>query len=111
MSNSKLNARFQPKPLPTDPAEIHFKRAWQFRKEKRYREAVEEFELSLTHHPGKGATHFNLGWVYDKLEDGTRAMTHVRKSLECFERDGTASNIDTARNLLNKLTRKYEKGK
>ncbi|NIQ00820.1 MAG: tetratricopeptide repeat protein, partial [Nitrospinaceae bacterium] len=72
--------KFTPKPPPTDPAEIHFKNAWQHRKARRYQEAAEEFLESLKHNPDHGATHFNLGWVYDRLNEGRLALTHVQQS-------------------------------
>jgi len=90
-----------------EEAEIHFKNAWQHRKHKRYREAVEEFRKSLGHQPNHGATHFNLGWVYDRLGEGEQALVHVRKSLDLFEAGKQASNADSARGLLSKLLKKY----
>lgn len=107
MSDSKMDRTFQPKPPPTDPAEIHFKRAWQHRKNKQYAQAADEFQESLKHSPDKGATHFNLGWVYDQLGKGRQAIDHVRQAVDCFQKKGSASNIDTAQNLLNKLLKKY----
>ncbi len=107
MSEFKLPAAFQPKPPPTDPAEIHFKRAWQHRKNKQYREAVDEFQESLKHNPAKGSTHFNLGLVYDQLEEGAEAVVHLQKAVAIFQKENKPSNITSARNLLNKLYKKY----
>jgi len=107
MSDFKIHNTFRPKPSPTDPAEIHFKRAWQHRKDKRYREAVDEFQESLKHNPDKGTTHFNLGMVYDQLNEGKEAVAHVRKAVECFQKESKSSNITTAQNLLDKLLKKY----
>ncbi|MDH5764259.1 MAG: hypothetical protein OEZ51_14910 [Nitrospinota bacterium] len=109
MSDKELKLQFTPKPPPTDPAEIHFKNAWQHRKFKRYREAVDEFQKSLEHNPDKGATHFNLALVYDQLKEGTQARTHAGKALELFEREQNPSNIAAAQNLLRKLGRNAAK--
>ena len=94
-------------PPPTDPAEIHFKKAWQHRKFKRYLEAIAEFLKSLEHNSEKGATHFNLGMVYDQVGEGDLAITHVQKALQIFEEENRASNISSARGLLKKLRTKY----
>ncbi len=107
MSEFKLPTSFQPKPPPTDSAEIHFKRAWQHRKNKQYREAVNEFQESLKHNPNKGSTHFNLGLVYDRLEEGAEAVVHLQKALAIFQKANKTSNITSARNLLDKLYKKY----
>ena len=107
MSDKELKLNFTSKPPPTDPAEIHFKNAWQHRKFKRYKEAVDEFLKSLEHNPDKGATHFNLGLVYDLLGEGRLALTHVQKALALFEAEHNASNSAAAQSLLKKLLNKY----
>lgn len=107
MNNREFELLLTPKPPPTDPAEIHFKNAWQHRKFKRYREAVDEFLKSLDHNPDKGATHFNLGLVYDQLHEGRLALTHVEKALALFETEHNASNHTAAQSLLKKLVKKY----
>ena len=107
MSNREFELNFTPKPPPTDPAEIHFKKAWQHRKFKRYQEAVDEFMKSLEHNPDKGATHFNLGLVYDLLDEGRLALAHIEKALVLFGTEQNASNHAAAQNLLKKLVKKY----
>ncbi len=108
MNPEEFELKFTPKPPPTDPAEIHFKNAWQHRKFKRYPEAVDEFLKSLEHDPDKGATHFNLGLVYDQLGEGRLALAHVQKALTLFEKNGSSdSNKAVARNLYHKLAKKY----
>ena len=107
MSDREFELRLTSKPPPTDPAEIHFKKAWQHRKFKRYREAVDEFLKSLEHNPDKGTTHFNLGLVYDQLNEGSQALAHVQKALALFETEQHASNNAAAQSLLKKLFKKY----
>lgn len=107
MSDKEFELKLTSKPPPTDPAEIHFKNAWQHRKFKRYREAVDEFLKSLEHHPDKGATHFNLGLVYDQLNEGRLALTHVQKALTLFETEQHASSRAAAQSLLKRLLKKY----
>ena len=107
MSDKEVEFKFNSKPPPTDPAEIHFKNAWQHRKFRRYSEAVEEFLKSLEHNPDKGATHFNLGLVYDQLSEGPLALAHVQKALTLFEGTASDSNIAAAQNLFKKLVQKY----
>ena len=107
MSDREFEPRLTPKPPPTDPAEIHFKNAWQHRKFKRYQEAVDEFLKSLEHNPDKGASHFNLGLVYDQLNEGRRALTHVEKALALFGTEQHASNNAAAQSLFKKLVNKY----
>ena len=107
MSGKESEFSFTPKPPPTDPAEIHFKNAWQHRKFKRYQEAVDEFLKSLEHNPDKGATHFNLGLVYDHLNEGHLALVHVEKALALFGTEQNASNSSAAQSLLKKLVKKY----
>ena len=107
MSDKKFELRFNPKPPPTDPAEIHFKNAWQHRKFKRYREAIDEFQKSLEHNPDKGATHLNLGLVYDQLSEGRLALAHAQKALALFETEQSPSNSAAAQNLFRRLARKY----
>ena len=107
MNDKNFELKFEPKPPPTDPAEIHFKNAWQHRKFKRYREAVDEFLKSLEHNPDKGATHFNLGLVYDQLNEGGPALDHVQKALTLFEMGASNSNISAARSLYKRLVKKY----
>jgi Flp pilus assembly protein TadD len=107
MSDKEFELKYTPKPPPTDPAEIHFKKAWQHRKFKRHREAIEEFLKSLEHNPNKGATHFNLGLVYDQLNEGHLALPHVQKALALFETEQHASNNAAAHSLLKKLLKKY----
>lgn len=107
MSDRKLELQFTAKPPPTDPAEIHFKNAWQHRKFKRYHEAVEEFLKSLEHNPAKGATHLNLGLVYEQLNEGRLALVHVQKALSLFETEQSASSISAAQSSLKRLLNKY----
>jgi tetratricopeptide (TPR) repeat protein len=107
MTDKDFELQFTSKPPPTDPAEIHFKNAWQHRKFKRYQEAVDEFLKSLEHNPEKGATHFNLGLVYDQLNEGLLALTHVQKALTLFERNSSDSNKAAAHSLHKKLINKY----
>ena len=107
MSDREFELKLTSKPPPTDPAEIHFKNAWQHRKFKRYREAVDEFIKSLEHNPDKGATHFNLGLVYDQLSEGRLAVAHVEKALVLFAVEQNASNNTAAKSLLKKLIKKY----
>ena len=108
MSEKEFELKVTSKPAPTDPAEIHFKNAWQHRKFKRYREAVDEFLKSLEHNPDKGATHFNLGLVYDQLNEGRLALAHVQKALIRFETDQhTSKSAAAAQSLLKKLVKKY----
>ena len=107
MSDREFELKFTSNPPPTDPAEIHFKNAWQHRKFKRYPEAIEEFKKSLEHNPEKGATHFNMGLVYDQLKEGKPARTHVQKALELFKKESSESNTAAAQNLLKKLAKKY----
>jgi len=107
MSDKEFELRFTSKPPPTDPAEIHFKNAWQHRKYKRYQEAVDEFLKSLEHNPEKGATHFNLGLVYDQLNEGSLALAHVQKALNLFEQGASDSNKEAAQRLHKKLIDKY----
>lgn len=107
MSDREFELKLTPKPPPTDPAEIHFKHAWQHRKFKRYREAIDEFLKSLEYNPDKGATHFNLGLVYDQLNEGRLALAHIQKALALFETDQHFSNSAAAQSLLKKLLKKY----
>ncbi len=107
MSDREFELKSTSKPPPTDPAEIHFKNAWQHRKFKRYREAVDEFLKSLEYNPDKGATHFNLGLVYDQLNEERLALVHVQKALALFETDPHSSNSAAAHSLLKKLFKKY----
>ena len=107
MSDKEFELNFTSKPPPTDPAEIHFKNAWQHRKFKRYQEAVDEFLKSLEHNPDKGATHFNLGLVYDQLSEGRLALAHVQKALTLFEGATSDSNKAAAQSLHKKLVNKY----
>ena len=107
MSDKEFELRNTPRPSPTDPAEIHFKKAWQHRKFKRYREAIDVFLKSLEHNPGKGATHFNLGLVYDQLNEGRLALVHVQKALVLFETEQSTSNCAAAQSLLKKLLGNY----
>lgn len=108
MSNREFELKFTSKPPPTDPAEIHFRNAWQHRKFKRYREAVDEFLKSLEHNPDKGATHLNLSLVYDQLNEGRLALAHAREALARFESEQHPSNsISAAQNLLKRLIKKY----
>jgi len=107
MSDAHPPSKYSPKPPPTDPAEIHFKKAWEHRKFKRYQEAVDEFQQSLQHNPDKGATHFNLGWVYDQLKESRLAIAHVEKALERFQAEGRPANSESAQSLLKKLHQKY----
>lgn len=95
------------RPEATDPAEIHFRKAWQFRKDKNFKAAADEFSKSLECDPEKPATHFNLALVLDSLKDGERACQHAIKALKLFERDGDISKISTALKLVEKLQKKY----
>ncbi len=107
MGDRDYELRLTSKPPPTDPAEIHFKNAWQHRKYKRYSEAVDEFLKSLEHNPEKGATHFNLGLVYDQLNEGRLALAHVKKAQALFDKEASDSNSAAAQSLLKKLVKKY----
>lgn len=109
MSETPPNNPFENyvRPGPSEPAEAHFRNAWQFRKDKRYPEAVAEFEKSLACNPDKPATHFNLALVLDKTGEGARALKHAEQALILFEKENDPSKIQTASNFLNKLKKKY----
>ncbi len=107
MSDKEFELRLTSKPPPTDPAEIHFKKAWQHRKFKRHQEAVDEFLKSLEYNPDKGATHFNLGLVYDQLGKGGLALAHVQKALALFATEQKPSNNAAAQSLHKRLLKKY----
>ncbi len=95
------------RPEATDPAEIHFRKAWQFRKDKQFDKAVDEFRLSLEHELDKAATHFNLALVLDVLDRGEEALVHARQSVSLFEKADGPSKTATARKLVDKIRAKY----
>lgn len=97
----------EPRPQPTDPAEIHFKAAWQLRREKKYAEAIEEFLKSLEHQPDKAATHFNLGLMYEQVGQFAAAWKHGMRAHELFADAGDESNRRTAERTLRKLARNH----
>ena len=96
------------RPEPTEPAEIHFRKAWQFRKDKNFKGAVQEFLKSLEYNSEKPATHFNLALVLDEIKDGASALDHAGKALKLFEIEGDDRKMATANKLLNKLKKKYD---
>ncbi|CAI2717212.1 tetratricopeptide repeat protein [Nitrospina watsonii] len=93
--------------VPMDPAERHFKKAWQLRRAKKLDEAITEFEASLTYQPDHPATHFNLGLVADQIGQGVKAVRHAEKARDLFLQKNDPSKQATAQRLLNKLYRKY----
>ncbi len=95
------------RPEPTEPAEIHFRKAWQLRKDKNPEAAVQEFLKSLELNPEKPATHFNLALVLDELKEGERALSHAIKALKLFEDKGDLSKLATGIKLVEKLKKKY----
>ncbi|CCQ89528.1 hypothetical protein NITGR_110008 [Nitrospina gracilis 3/211] len=97
----------EPGNVPTDPAEIHFRKAWQCRRAKKLEEAVAEFEKSLSYDPNHPATHFNLGLVADQIGQGQKAVHHAEKARDLFLQKNDPSKQATAQRLLNKLYRKY----
>ncbi|MCF8719571.1 tetratricopeptide repeat protein [Nitrospina gracilis] len=92
---------------PSDPAEIHFRKAWQCRRAKKLEEAIAEFEKSLSYEPNHPATHFNLGLVADQIGQGQKAVHHAEKARDLFLLRNDDSKRATAQRLLNKLYRKY----
>ncbi|MFQ5481490.1 MAG: hypothetical protein ACE5ER_01925 [Nitrospinaceae bacterium] len=95
------------RPEPSGPAEFHFRRAWQLRKDHHDKEAAAAFYESLKHQPDRPSTHFNLALTHDRLGDGAAALTHARLALELFRRDGDPGKMRNAERLLNKLLRKH----
>ncbi len=108
MSDPKNPFEQYTRPEPAEPAEAHFRNAWQFRKDKNYKGAVEEFSKSLDFNPEKPATHFNLALVLDELKEGDRALGHAEKALQLFQVEGDARKVSTATNLVKKLKKKYK---
>lgn len=108
MSDPKNPLEQYTRPEPTEPAEIHFRNAWQFRKDKNYKGAVEEFSKSLDFNSEKPATHFNLALVLDELKEGDRALDHASNALKLFQEEGDARKVSTATNLIKKLKKKYK---
>jgi tetratricopeptide (TPR) repeat protein len=91
----------------TDPAEIHFKTAWQHRKFKRYPEAIAEFKKSLEIQPEKAATHFNLGLMYEAIDDIEQAWKYGTRAMELFSEQGNEKHRRTAEDFLRKLRRRF----
>ena len=111
MSDSQNPFEHYTRPEPSEPAEAHFRNAWQFRKDKNYEGAVQEFSKSLQFNPEKPATHFNLALVLDELKEGDRALDHAAKALKLFQVENDARKVSTATNLVKKLKKKYDKPK
>ena len=105
---SKLPDPQYVRPEATDPAEIHFRKAWQLRKDKQFEKAVDEFRESLKHQPDKAATHFNLALVLDILGKGEEAFSHATTAVALFEEGGGPSKTATALKLAGKIKEKYD---
>src|SRR5580658_2851772 len=60
----------------------HFQRGLKLVNSQDYKGAVEEFEKALESNPHSAAAHFELGCLYDKLEDGAAAIYHYERHLK-----------------------------
>ena len=87
-----------------ESAEAHFKKAWQLRRDKRWQEAIAEFQASLEFLPDHAATHFNLGQVYEKVGDLKKAAFHMKQARDLFLAKNDSHNQNTAQRLLDLYT-------
>ncbi|HEY3863101.1 MAG TPA: tetratricopeptide repeat protein [Verrucomicrobiae bacterium] len=62
----------------------HFQRGIALVNSQDYKGAVEEFEKALETNPQSSAAHFELGCLYDKLNDYAAAIYHYEQHLNCL---------------------------
>lgn len=98
--------RAQVKSTPDDPA-AHFNLGAAYEKAGRIKDAIHEFEETLTGNPKSAETHFNLALLYEKLNDGEKAILHILKAGNLFSNKNDQVNKVEARGLLREYYRKF----
>ena len=72
----------------------HFERGLKLVNSQDYKGAAEEFEMALETNPHSAAAHFELGCLYDKIEDGAAAIYHYQQHLKSLPNSEQAQLVN-----------------
>jgi tetratricopeptide (TPR) repeat protein len=72
----------------------HFQRGLKLVNSQDYKGAVEEFEKALETDPHSASAHFELGCLYDKLEDSAAAIYHYERHLKLLPNSDQAQLVN-----------------
>ena len=92
---------------PQDPS-AHFELGVEYDRRRRYPEAIECFQKTLSLHPNSAEAHFNLACLYEQSGDGRQAISHILKAGNLFAERGEAANKEQCRILSRDYYKKFD---
>ena len=107
-SKKKLKAcRIKVESHPQDPS-AHFELGVEYDRRRRFPEAIECFQKTLSLHPNSAEAHFNLAYLYEQSGDGRQAINHILKAGNLFAERGDAANKEQCRILSRDYYKKFD---
>ena len=73
----------------------------------RIKEAIKSFAESVRLNPKSAEGHYNLGLLYEKVQDGKSAIFHITRAGSLFAKKSDTHNKERARKLLKQYYEKY----
>ena len=90
-----------------DDAEAHFYLATAYEEKGRLEEAIDEFKETVRLNPKSAQSYFNLGILYEKMDDGKNAILNILKAGNLFNEKGDSNNKERAYKRLRDYYQKY----
>jgi tetratricopeptide (TPR) repeat protein len=84
---------------PENP-QSHFELATEYEQRGQYNQAIEAFHKTLKLSPRSAETHFNLGVLYETIDNGRQAIFHMVQAGNLFSERNDVENKDKARKKL-----------
>ena len=84
---------------PENP-QCHFELGTEYEERGRYPQAMEAFQRALKLSPRSAETHFNLGVLYETIQNGRQAIFHMVQAGNLFSERNDIENKDKARKKL-----------
>jgi tetratricopeptide (TPR) repeat protein len=90
-----------------EDASAHFYLGAAYEARGRVKDAIKAFAESVRLNPKSAEGYFNLGLLYEKIEDGKIAIFHITRAGSLFAKKSDTHNKERARKLLKQYYDKY----
>ena len=92
---------------PENP-QSHFELGTEYEKQGQYPLAIEAFLQTLKLSPRSAETHFNLGVLYETIQNGRQAIFHMVQAGNLFSERNDVENKDKARKKLKAYYKQFD---
>jgi len=93
----KCEARARKEP---DNPQVQFELGTEYERRGLNHQAIEAFLKTLEHNPRSAESHFNLGVLYETVDNGRQAIFHMAQAGNLFSERNDTANKDKARSKL-----------